>query len=144
MTQIPENQIHHLQESLEEDSIRKNIPWFLLTGLMLLILIGSVAYVYNYRNLPKCQDESVQILLNKNIRSNEALIQNARTQAFEQIREDSHNDSQRSCSATLITTQGNYAISYSVVNELVEQNWLSRFTAPTQYTVVVQKLGLIQ
>lgn len=144
MTQIPKDQIHHLKESLEEDSIRKKIPWFLLAGLLLLIAIGGMIHTYYYRDLPKCQDESVQILLNKNIRSNEALIQNARTQAFDRIRENSHSDSERSCSATLITTNGTYAVTYLVVNESVEKSWFSRFTDTVQFAVVIKQIGLIQ
>jgi hypothetical protein len=143
MTQIPENQIHHLQESLEESSIGSKIPWFLLVGLMFLAAFGAAVHIYYYRDLPKCQDESVQILLNQNIRSNEVLIRNARTESFEQIREESHNGSQRSCLAKLITTQGNYAVSYSVVNDLVEKNWLSRFTGAIQYAVVIRKIDPI-
>ena len=140
MAQIPESQMHHLKESLEEDSFRRRIPPFFLAGLILLIVVGALVNVYYYRDLPKCQDESVQILLNKNIRSNEALIQNARTQAFEQIRELSHSDSSRSCAATLITTDGNYAITYVVVNDVIEKNLLSKFVDAVQYSVEIQKI----
>lgn len=144
MAQIPESQMHHLKESLEEDSLRRKIPLFLLAGLLLLIVVAALFNVYYYRDLPKCQDESVQILLNKNIRSNEALIQNARTQAFEQIRELSHSDSSRSCAATLITTDGNYAITYVVVNDVIEKNLLSKFVDAVQYSVEIQKIELVK
>ena len=73
MTQIPENQIHHLKESLEENSFKKKVPWILLIGFLLLVAAGGLTYTYHYRDLPKCQDEAVQILLNQNIRSNETL-----------------------------------------------------------------------
>lgn len=144
MGQLSNNQIHHLKESLEEDSYRKKIPWLLLAGFVLLMVVGALIHTYYYRDLPKCQDESVQILLNKNLRSNETLIGNARTQAFDQIREVSHDASQRSCVATLITTQGNYAITYLVVNDVAEKSWLSRFVGEIQYSVVMEKIGLIQ
>ena len=144
MAQIPESQMHHLKESLEEDSLRRKIPLFLLAGLLLLIVVVALFNIYYYRDLPKCQDESVQILLNKNIRSNEALIQNARTQAFEQIRELSHSDSSRSCAATLITTDGNYAITYVVVNDVIEKNLLSKFIDAVQYSVEIQKIELVK
>ena len=144
MAQIPESQMHHLKESLEEDSLRRKIPLFLLAGLLLLIVVVALFNIYYYRDLPKCQDESVQILLNKNIRSNEALIQNARTQAFEQIRELSHSDSSRSCAATLITTDGNYALTYVVVNDVIEKNLLSKFIDAVQYSVEIQKIELVK
>ena len=144
MAQIPENQVHHLKESLEEDSFRSKIPWLFLAGLMLLIVVGALLNVYYYRDLPKCQDEAVQILLNENIRSNEGLIQNARTQAFDQIRELSHSDSSRSCASTLITTDGNYALTYVVVNDVIEKNWLSKFIDAVQYSVVIQKIELLK
>ena len=140
MAQIPESQMHHLKESLEEDSFRRRIPPFFLAGLILLIVVGALVNVYYYRDLPKCQDESVQILLNKNIRSNETLIQNARTQAFDRIRELSHSESRRSCAATLVTTEGNYDLIYVVVNELVEKNWLNKFVDAVQYSVEIQKI----
>ncbi|WP_353432017.1 hypothetical protein [Polynucleobacter sp. MWH-UH23A] len=140
MAQIPKDQIHHLKESLEEDSGRRKIPWLLLVGFILLTVAGALIHIYYYRDLPKCQDESVQILLNKNIRSNEALIKNARTQAFDRIREVSHDNSRRSCVASLITNEGNYSLAYLVVNDLVEKNWLSRFVGDIQYSVVIEKI----
>ena len=140
MAQIPKDQIHHLKESLEEDSDRRKIPWLLLAGFILLAVVGALIHVYYYRDLPKCQDESVQILLNTNIRSNEELIKNARTQAFDQIREVSHDNSRRSCVARLITNEGNYSLAYLVVNDLVEKDWLSRFVGDIQYSVVIEKI----
>lgn len=144
MTRIPESQIHHLRELLEKDSLRRKISWLFLVGLMALIVVGALINIYYYRDLPKCQDESVQILLNRNIRSNEALIQNAQTLSFDQIRELSHSDSRRSCAATLITTEGNYALNFVIVNDLVEKNWLSKFIEAAQYSVVIQKNELVK
>ena len=139
MTKVPENQIHHLKESLEESSFQKKIPWLLLLSFIFLVIVSSLIYVYQYRDLPKCQDESVQILLNQNIRSNEALIQGSQTIAFEDFRENSHGSAQRSCIASLITNRGKYLVSYQVQNDLIEKNWISRFTGAVGYLVVVEK-----
>lgn len=144
MTQLPENQIHHLKESLEENSFQKKIPWLVLLSFIVLVIVGSLIYVYQYRDLPKCQDESVQILLNQNIRSNEVLIQGSQTLAFEDFRENSHANAQRSCVASLITDRGKYLVSYQVQNNLIEKNWISRFTGAVDYSVVVEKTEPIQ
>lgn len=141
MTQMPREQIHHLKESLEEDSFRKRIPWYLMVALVLIMVIVALIYAYNYRGLPSCQDESVQILLNQNIRSNEALIQNSRTQAFQKIKEVSHDNHQRSCTTALITTDGNFSIAYLVINDLNETNWLSRLTGAVQYSVLIKNIS---
>jgi hypothetical protein len=142
MTQIPESQIHHLKELQEESSFKKKIPWILLLVFLLLVIAGGLTYTYQYRDLPKCQDEAVQILLNQNIRSNEVLIQNSRTLAFEGIKEISHDKSQRSCRASLITNQGNYFVIYLVQNDLIERNWISKFLGKVEYSIAVQKIEL--
>ncbi len=144
MTQIPEKEIHHLKESLEDDSFKKKIPWLLLLAFLLLVTVGALVYVYHYRDLPKCQDEAVQILLNQNIRSNEALIQHSQTLAFNSFKEISHNDAQRSCVATLVTNQGNYFVAYLVVDDLVQKNWFSRFVGAVEYSVAIEKIQLSQ
>ncbi|QWD64594.1 hypothetical protein [Polynucleobacter sp. MWH-UH2A] len=144
MTQIPESQIHHLKESQEEDSFTKKVPWFLLLGFLIFVISCALVYVYQYRDLPKCQDEAVQILLNQNIRSNEALIQNSRTLAFEGINEVSHNNTQRSCRASLITSQGNYLVTYLVQNEVIEKNWIGKLLGKVEYSIVVEKIESVQ
>ena len=140
MTQIPENQIHHLKESLEENSFKKKVPWILLFAFLLLVIAVALTYTYHYRDLPKCQDEAVQILLNQNIRSNEALIQNSRTLAFEGIKEVSQNNDQRSCRANLITSQGNYLVAYLVQNDLIEKNWMNNFLGKVEYSISIEKI----
>ena len=142
--EIPENQIHHLKESLEEDSSRKKIPWLLLLAFLILVSMGGLVYVYHYRDLPKCQDESVQILLNESIRSDEALIHQSRTLAFDSFKETSHNDSQRSCTVNLITNQGNYAIAYSVVDDLIQKTWFSRLMGKVEFSVAIEKIEVAQ
>lgn len=144
MTKLPENQIHHLKESLEENALRAKIPWIMLSGFILLVIVGILTYSYIYRDLPKCQDEAVQILLNQNIRSNEVLIQNSRTLAFEGVRESAHNNQQRFCIANLITNQGNYHVNYLVQDDLIEKSWLSRLTGAVQYSVAIEKIQPIK
>ena len=144
MTKLPENQIHHLKESLEENALRAKIPWIMLLSFILLAIVGILIYSYNYRDLPKCQDEAVQILLNQNIRSNEVLIQNSRTLAFEGSRESTHNNQQRFCIANLITNQGNYQVNYLVQDDLIEKGWLSRLTGAVQYSVAIEKIQPIK
>jgi preprotein translocase subunit SecG len=144
MSQIPESQIHHLKESQKEGSFMKKIPWILLLVFLLLVIAGGLIYAYQYRDLPKCQDETVQILLNQNIRSNEVLIQNARTLAFEGIKEISHDNSQRFCRARLITNQGNYLVTYLVQNDLIERDWISKFLGMVEYSIKVEKIESTQ
>lgn len=140
MTQIPESQMHHLKEFQNEHSFKKKIPWILLLAFLIIVIVLAMTYAYNYRDLPKCQDEAVQILLNQNIRSNEALIQNSRTLAFEGIKEISHDRSQRYCVASLITNQGNYFVAYLVQNDLIEQNWMSKLAGKIEYSIAIEKI----
>jgi hypothetical protein len=144
MTPIPENEIHHLKESLEENSFQKKIQWILLLVFLLLVTLGALTYTYYYRDLPKCQDEAVQILLNQNIRSNEVLIGYAQTLAFEGFKEISHDDSRRSCETNLITNHGKYRITYLLVNDLIEQNWFSRLVGAVKYSVAIEKIQAAQ
>jgi len=144
MTPTPQNEIHHLKESLEETSFKRKVPLILLLTFLVLVAVGSLAYVYQYRDLPNCQDEAVQILLNQNIRNNEGIIQNSQTLAFNGFKEAMHNQSQRSCNVTLITNQSNYSVEYLVVNDLSQKNWLSRFTGTVNYSVIIEKIEITQ
>jgi hypothetical protein len=144
MTQIPENQIHHLKESLEENSFKPKIPWLLLVSFIVAVIVGALIYTYQFRDLPKCQDERVQILLNESIRSNEAQIRSAQTLAFERFREISHSDVRRICSTQLVTNMGNYSVAYAVINELPTTNWISRFLGTVKYSVAVEKIEQTQ
>jgi len=140
MIPTPQNQIHHLKESLEENSFKRKVPWILLLVFLVLVALGFLVYVYQYRDLPRCQDEVVQILLNQNIRNNEGLIQNSQTLAFNGFKEVMHNQSQRSCNVTLITNQSNYSVAYFVVSDLRQKNWLSRLTGTVDYSVMIEKI----
>jgi len=144
MTPTPQNEIHHLKESVEENSFKRKVPLILLLAFLLLVAIGSLAYVYQYRDLPRCQDEAVQILLNQNIRNNEGLIQNSQTLAFNGFKEVMHTQSQRSCNMTLITNQSNYSVAYLVVSDLSQKNWLSRFVGTVNYSVIIEKIAITQ
>jgi len=140
MTPTPQNEIHHLKESLEENSFKRKVPLILLLAFLVLVALGSLVYVYQYRDLPRCQDEAVQILLNQNIRNNEGLIQNSQTLAFNGFKEVMHKQSQRSCNVTLITNQSNYSVAYFVVSDLSQKNWLSRLTGTVDYSVMIEKI----
>ena len=140
MIPTPQNQIHHLKESLEENSFKRKVPLILLLAFLVLVALGSLVYVYQYRDLPRCQDEAVQILLNQNIRNNEGLIQNSQTLAFNGFKEVMHKQSQRSCNVTLITNQSNYSVAYFVVSDLSQKNWLSRMTGIVDYSVMIEKI----
>jgi cell division protein FtsL len=140
MIPTPQNQIHHLKESLEENSFKRKVPLILLLAFLVLVALGSLVYVYQYRDLPRCQDEAVQILLNQNIRNNEGLIQNSQTLAFNGFKEVMHKQSQRSCNVTLITNQSNYSVAYFVVSDLSQKNWLSRLTGTVDYSVMIEKI----
>jgi len=140
MIPTPQNQIHHLKESLEENSFKRKVPLILLLAFLVLVALGSLVYVYQYRDLPRCQDEAVQILLNQNIRNNEGLIQNSQTLAFNGFKEVMHKESQRSCNVTLITNQSNYSVAYFVESDLSQKNWLSRLTGTVDYSVMIEKI----
>jgi len=140
MIPTPQNQIHHLKESLEENSFKRKVPLILLLAFLVLVALGSLVYVYQYRDLPRCQDEAVQILLNQNIRNNEGLIQNSQTLAFNGFKEVMHKQSQRSCNVTLITNQSNYSVAYFVESDLSQKNWLSRLTGTVDYSVMIEKI----
>ena len=144
MIPTPQNEIHHLKESLEETSFKRKVPLILWLTFLVLVAVGSLAYVYQYRDLPKCQDETVQILLNQNIRNNEGLIQNSQTLAFNGFKEVMYSESQRSCNVTLITDQGNYSVAYLVVNDQSQKNGLSRFIGTVNYSVIIEKIEITQ
>ena len=107
---------HDLQGESEGDSFKRKIPLFLLALFLLLLASGGLAYSYFTRDLPECNDEYIQILLNQDIRKNEALIQDSRTLAFNDISEVSHRNGVRICSTNLLTSQGIYLVGYQVLN----------------------------
>ncbi|QWE00860.1 hypothetical protein FD967_02100 [Polynucleobacter sp. JS-Mosq-20-D10] len=112
----------------------------LLLGLfVLLVASGGLFYSYYTRDLPECKDEYIQILLNQEIRNNEALIQDSRTLAFNDISEMSHRNGARICSTNLLTTQGAYSVGYQVVNQVMVKDTIwQRLTGPTDYSVKIE------
>jgi hypothetical protein len=115
------------------------IPSFLLSLFVLLIALGGLFYNYYTRDLPECNDEYIQILLNQEIRNHEALIQDSRTLAFNNISEVSHRDGVRICSTNLLTGQGIYLVGYQVLNRKLEQDTVwERLMGPTDYSVKVE------
>ena len=118
------------------------IPSFLLSLFVLLIALGGLFYNYYTRDLPECNDEYIQILLNQEIRNHEALIQDSRTLAFNNISEVSHRNGVRICFANLLTSQGNYSVGYQVVNREMEKDTVwQRLTGPTDYSVKIESVG---
>ena len=144
MDTLPESQIHHLKESLEESSPKNKLPQLLLILFVVAVGILSLIYAYHFRDLPKCKDETIQIMLNENLRSNEALINHSQTLAFDQFNQINQDDTQRSCSVNLRTSQGSYLITYQIVNDLGQQSVVNRIFGSVKYVVVVQDAKLIQ
>ena len=115
------------------------IPRLLLGLFVLLLASGGLFYSYYTRDLPECKDEYIQILLNQEIRNHEALIQDSRTLAFNDIAELSHRNGVRICSTNLLTSQGIYSIGYQVVNpEMGRETIWQRLMGPTDYSVKVE------
>jgi hypothetical protein len=140
----PQEEIHHLQESLEESSLKKKAPWFALLIFILLVIVGALVHTYYFRDLPKCRDENVQILLNKELRNNEQLLNNSQTLAFGKFSEISHNDMQRDCSAELLTNAGVYLIHYQVDGNSGGQSWMWRLFSQVDYLVALKTVSQIQ
>ena len=114
-------------------------PSLLLGLFVLLVASGGLFYSFYTRDLPECKDEYIQILLNQEIRNNEALIQDSRTLAFNDISEMSHRDGARICSSNLLTTQGTYSAGYQVVNQVMEKDTIwQRLTGPKDYSVKIE------
>ena len=112
---------------------------FLLGLFVLLLASGGLFYNYYTRDLPECEDEYIQILLNQEIRNHETLIQDSRTLAFKDISEVSHRNGARICSTNLLTTQSNYAVGYQVVNREMEQDTIwQRLMGSTDYSVKIE------
>jgi hypothetical protein len=135
----PKKGVHDLQGESEGDSFKRKIPLFLLALFLLLLASGGLAYSYFTRDLPECNDEYIQILLNQDIRKNEALIQDSRTVAFNDISEVSHRNGVRICSTNLLTSQGIYLVGYQVLNREMEKDTIwKRLTGPADYSVKIE------
>jgi hypothetical protein len=135
----PERRIHDPQEEYENGFFKRKIPAVLL--ILFILLLASVGLVYTYftRDLPACNDEYIQIMLNEGIRNNETLIQDSRTIAFNGIVEVSHINEVRNCSTNLQTNQSNYLVGYQVINlKMDEKSIWNRLMGSTDYSVKIK------
>jgi hypothetical protein len=141
----PKKVAHDLQGELEGDSFKRKIPLFLLVLFVLFVASGGLVYTYFTRDLPECNDEYIQILLNQDIRNNETLIQDSRTLAFNDISEVSRRNDVRICSSNLLTSQGIYLVGYQVLNREMEHDTIwQRLMGPTDYSVKVDYVRKIE
>ena len=134
---IPEEQIHHLKEAMAEDSFRSKIPAIALAIFILLVIIGATLYSYDHRDLPKCNDENIQIMLNQSIRSNEQLINGAATIAFERITELASEKRIRTCQTKLLTSKLSYLVRYQVENQTKNPTFFTTLFGEVDYSVEI-------
>ena len=141
---IPPSEIHHLKEAQRDSSFKNKVPQYLLLIFIILVILSAIVHTYFFRDLPKCRDENIQILLNRDLRNNEQLLNNAQTLAFGQFREKSHNDVQRDCSTELLTNAGTYLIQYRVINNSGEQDFFQRLFAAVDYSIALESVTKIK
>lgn len=137
---IPPRDIHHLKEAQGESSFKNKAPQYALLIFIVFVIVGAIVHTYFFRDLPKCRDENIQILLNRDLRNNEQLLNNSQTLAFGQFQEKSHNDIQRDCSTELLTNTGTYLIQYQVINNSGKQNFFQRLFAAVDYSIALESV----
>jgi len=138
---IPPSEMHHLKEAQGDSSFKNKAPQYALLIFIVLVIIGAITHTYFFRDLPKCRDENIQILLNRDLRSNEQLLNNSQTLAFGQFQEKSHSDVQRDCSAELLTNAGTYLIQYQVINNSGKQNFFQRLFSAVDYSIALESVN---
>ena len=141
---IPPSEIHHLKEAQGDTSFKNKAPQYALLIFILLVIVAAIVHTYFFRDLPKCRDENIQILLNQNLRNNEQLLNHSQTLAFGQFQEKSHNDVQRDCSTELLTNAGTYLIQYRVINNSGEQDFFQRLFAAVDYSITLESVTKIK
>jgi len=141
---IPPSEIHHLKEAQEGSSFKNKVPQYALLIFIVLVVVAAIVHTYFFRDLPKCRDENIQILLNQDLRNNEQLLNYSQTLAFGQFQEKSHNDVQRDCSAELLTNTGTYLIQYRVLNNSGKQNFFQRLFFPVGYSIALESVNQIK
>lgn len=141
---IPSREIRHLKEAQGNSSFKNKVPQFALLIFIILVIVGAIVHTYFFRDLPKCRDENIQILLNQNLRNNELLLNDSQTLAFGQFQEKSHNDVQRDCSAELLTNAGTYLIQYRVINNSGKQNFFQRLFSAVDYSIALESVSQIK
>ena len=139
---IPEDQLHNLKEALDEDYFRNKIPLLALFIFILLAIFGATLYSYYLRDLPKCSDENVQIMLNQSIRGNDQLINGATTIAFNQITELAGDKTVRSCQTKLVTSKLSYLVRYQVVNQTKNPTFFNTLFGKVDYSVEILGVDL--
>ena len=141
---IPPSEIHHLKEAQGNSSFKNKVPQYALLIFIILVIVAAIVHTYFFRDLPKCRDENIQILLNQDLRNNEQLLNNSQTLAFGQFQEKSHNDVQRDCSAELLTNAGTYLIQYQVINNSGKQNFFQRLFSAVDYSIALESVSQIK
>jgi hypothetical protein len=141
---ITPSEIHHLKEAQRESSFKNKVPQYLLLIFIILVILSAIVHTYFFRDLPKCRDENIQILLNRDLRNNEQLLNNSQTLAFGQFQEKSHTDVQRDCSAELLTNAGTYLIQYQVINNSGKQDFFQRLFSAVDYSIALESVNQIK
>ena len=109
---------------------------------ILLAIFGATLYSYFHRDLPKCSDENVQIMLNQSIRGNDQLINGATTIAFNQITELAGDKTVRSCQTKLVTSKLSYLVRYQVVNQTRNPTFFNTLFGKVDYSVEILGVDL--
>ena len=141
---IPPSDIHHLREAQRGSSLKNKVPQYLLLIFIILVIVSAIVHIYFFRDLPKCRDENIQILLNKDLRNHEQLLNYSQTLAFGQFQEKSNNGIERNCSAELLTNAGTYLIEYRVINNSGEQNFFQRLFSTVDYSIALESVNSIK
>ena len=141
---IPPSEIHHLKEAQGNSSFKNKVPQYALLIFIILVIVAAIVHTYFFRDLPKCRDENIQILLNQDLRNNEQLLNNSQTLAFGQFQEKFHNDVQRDCSTELLTNAGTYLIQYQVINNSGKQNFFQRLFSAVDYSIALESVSQIK
>ena len=141
---IPPSEIHHLKEAQGNSSFKNKVPQYALLIFIILVIVAAIVHTYFFRDLPKCRDENIQILLNQDLRNNEQLLNNSQTLAFGQFQEKFHNDVQRDFSTELLTNAGTYLIQYQVINNSGKQNFFQRLFSAVDYSIALESVSQIK
>lgn len=134
----------HLKEVIKDSTFKNKIPQFGLLLFIVLVVVSAIVHTYFFKDLPKCRDETIQILLNKDLRNNEQLLNHSQTLAFGQFQEKSNNGVERNCSAELLTNAGVYLIQYRVINNSENQDFFQRLFSAADFSIALESLTKIK
>lgn len=141
--QVAPEEVHHLKGVREGSPFKNNVPWVVLIIFIVMAGISAIIHTYFFRDLPKCRDENIQILVNRELRNNEQLLNKAQTLAFGEFKEKSHSEVQRDCSAELLTNAGTYLIQYRVINNSGGQNFFQHLFSQVDYSIALESVNQI-